>query len=68
MQWINIREPIANSLIPWIENNLIYLVNSVKLIHPLNNWGQAGGGGRGVEGTSHMKGVGMLVGNYELNP
>ena len=23
---------------------------------------------RGVGGTSHMKGVGMLVGNFELNP
>ena len=30
----------------------------VKLLSP--------GGGR--EGTPHMKGVGMLVGNFELNP
>ena len=27
-----------------------------------------GAGGGGWEGTPHMKGVGMLVGNFELNP
>ena len=27
-----------------------------------------GGGGGGGGGTPHMKGVGMLVGNFELNP
>ena len=25
-------------------------------------------GDRGLGGTPHMKGVGMLVGNFELNP
>ena len=30
--------------------------------------GHGVGGGEGVGGTPHMKGVGMFVGNFELNP
>ena len=51
--------------IHWI---VIYPVDST--IHLLNDPGlqAVGGGGGPGRGTPHMKGVGMLVGNFELNP
>ena len=45
-------------------NSLSNCSNKMILMKKQRGKNPGGGGGR----TSHMKGVGMLVGNFELNP
>ena len=41
---------------------------TLKIMHFAPNLPSKGESGGGGGGTSHMKRVGMLVGNFELNP
>ena len=71
MNYINVHLIITDSLLcHLVKKALTFSLNSITLTgHPINpdtSYGPLspeGGGG----GTLHMKGVGMLVGNFELN-